>query len=171
MQILEHEDERRATGGDLEERSPRSQQCRPVRHLGLSRPYGRRQELDLAIQRLQTRAFEPDADGVADRERSRVIRHADQAIEDAAQRPVGEPLTVWKALSDRHGGARLDRGQALEELFEQPRLPHARRGNHADEERTQLVEGPTGHQLELLQVWGTADQRCARCHGEDRGPP
>ena len=67
MQVLEDEDERRATGRDLEEGSPRRQQCRPVRDLGLPRSDGRRQELDLPIHCLQPGAFEPDADRGADR--------------------------------------------------------------------------------------------------------
>src|SRR5207253_5962984 len=89
-----------------------------------------------------------------------------QAVEDAAQRPVREPLTVWQTLGDRHRGARLDRWQAFEEFFEEPGLPHAGGGNDTDQERPQLVEGPTRNQLQLLQVRGTADQRAARRHRE-----
>ena len=99
------------------------------------------------------------------------LGNTNQAIEDPAQRPIGQPLPVRQALRNGDRRARLDRGEAVEELLKEPRLADAGRCNHADHEGTQLVERPARDQLQLLQVRAATDQGRPRRHREEGRPP
>ena len=169
MQVFEDQHERRAASGDLEEASPRRQQRRAVQHLRLAGTDGGSQQFDGAVHRLQSGSFEPGADRVPHGRGIRIVGHADQAIEHTAQRPVGQPLAIGQALGNGHHGPRLDGGQALEELFEQPSLANACRGDDADQERSLFLQGSVRDQLELLQVGVAADERGARGDPAGRG--
>ena len=110
MQVLEDQHERGPACGDLEERPPGCQQRGAIGDFHLAGAHRRGQQLHLPVQRFEARSLKPGADRLPNGVSFRIIRHADQSIQHAAQRPVRQPLTIGEALGDCDLRPRLERG-------------------------------------------------------------
>ena len=159
VEVLEHEDEWLCSCGELDRGAPRSEEPRAIDRLLLAHADSRREE---CADRVLVRHFvqrEPSRDRLAHLGRCGVLPDPDEPVEDGAERPVRKPLAVRKALRDRDPRIRRARLEPLEELFEQPRLPRAGRGDDAHEERALVVEHAACGKLELREIAVAPEQR------------
>jgi len=120
VQVLEHDHERRRARGDLDRRPPGGEERGPVDDVLLARADGGREERGDRGRLGHVVRGEPRRDRVAHRGGRRILADADEPVEHRAERPVREPLAVWKALRDRD--ARIGRAglEVVEEFFEEP---------------------------------------------------
>ena len=157
MQVLEHQNERGPPRRHLDGRAPGGKEGGPVDDLGSPAPIVAARRSAAHARAIRRRGLKPPESPRA-RPR-RLFLQADEADQQGAQRPVGDPLAVRETLRDRHRCIGRECGQPMQELLDQAGLPGAGGRDEAHEEWAAIGEGPTGDQLELRQVVVPADER------------
>ena len=161
VQVLEDDDQRPAPSRRLHRGAPGHEQKVPVHAFRAGLADGDCEQARHALGVLEARVAQPRGDGVADLGRRSVFVEAGQGQDHLPHRPVGQLLSVRKALRGGDQGVGRKVRQPAEELLDQARLACAGGCDDADDRRPLLVDGAARHELDLRQVGLAADQRQA----------
>ena len=159
VEVLDDKDQRLARRRQLDGVTPGREDGRLVGDVGFRRPDRRCQQLSAVLRRIVPESLEPLLDRSPKALGWQVVAEVGESLEEAPQRPVGQPLAVGQALSDGHSCLPGDPVAPVEELLQKSCLARARRREQRDQERPTLADRALGDQSQLGEIAVPTDKR------------
>ena len=169
VEVLDDEQQRPAEGGELDRRAPGREERRAIGELDLAGADRRGQQVGRSFGGRVAGLLEPASGCRAGARRvagrpgsSRSSRSSVRIGQNVSRWPYGRHWAIATCTSGLAGA------EAVDGLLEQPRLAHAGRRDHADQERAALGERAARHEVELSEVRAAPDERRPRDVGPRR---